>query len=322
MSSAASTTDTYPLTFPERPRTTAFWFAFALCAFVASFIPAFIGYAIWYVYAGWSTNGSLRIPGLVLFLYSCVEICFLLYLLFTATYIQQPSPPSDLTSEQCTALFMRVLQSGLAERYENVAPSNQGTNEENDDGDEIKVDVSVRVTRPGVADSPARSLDSTESSSSRYNLRQRTPRKIDPSYVYNIATPSKLSSVQHNALAAVDHSHGGASTSTQTPKQPSAQTTRRHSLSKELDTQMHSILSGERYTFSSDLSAARRSNRDATSAGDSRKTGHERLIDEERTTSGMESPDVRVTRLDRDDERAIEFRERLRSWSVNLRAKD
>jgi hypothetical protein len=34
--------ETYPLTFPERPRTTGFWLAFALCAFVASFIPAFM----------------------------------------------------------------------------------------------------------------------------------------------------------------------------------------------------------------------------------------------------------------------------------------
>jgi hypothetical protein len=34
--------ETYPLTFPERPRTTGFWIAFPLCAFVASFIPAFM----------------------------------------------------------------------------------------------------------------------------------------------------------------------------------------------------------------------------------------------------------------------------------------
>jgi hypothetical protein len=39
-------------------------------------------------------------------------------------------------------------------------------------------------------------------------------------------------------------------------------------------------------------------------------------MDEEQRTDGMESPDVNVTRLDGDDERAIEFRERLRSWLV------
>jgi hypothetical protein len=284
----------------------------------------------------------------VLFLYSCVEvrtsschdviswqlitsslskICFLLYLLFTSTYIQQPSPPSDLTSAQSTALFMRVLQSGLAERYEDV-PSSDPDSEEDDgdqDQDEVKVDVSVRQTRSGVGESPARSLGSIESSPAQYNLRQRTPRNKDPSYVYMTGTPTKTSTSRRNEtnpLSAVDNSHELASTSTPTPKRSSTssvQNTRRHSLSKDLDIQMHSILSGERYTFSSDLSAARRSHRGAVGPSDSRKTGYVRLLEEQKM-GGMESPDVKVTRLDRDDARAIEFGEKFRSWSVISRA--
>jgi hypothetical protein len=221
---------------------------------------------------------------------------------------------------------MRVLQSGLAERYEDVPPSIPDSDEEDAEADEVKVDVSVRVTRSGVGESPALWLDSTESSPSRCNLRQRTPRKQDPSYMYMAATPSKLSTrprTETNPLAAVDNRHETASTSTPKFKRSStssAQTTRRDLLSKDLNTRMHSILSGERYTFSSDLSAARRSHRGAAGASDSRKTGYARLLDEEQKMSGMESPDVKVTRLDRDDERAIEFRERFRSWSVISRA--
>jgi hypothetical protein len=216
---------------------------------------------------------------------------------------------------------MRVLQSGLAERYEDVPPSNPDT-DENDDDDEVKVDVSVRVTGSGVAASPARSSASKDSTPSRYNLRQRTPRTQDSSYVYMAATPSKPSTSRQNEtnpLAAVDKRHQAASTSTPKANRSytsAAQTNRRDSLSKDLDSQMHSILSGERYTFSSDLSVARRSHRSAVGISESGKTSYTRLMDEQQRTGGMESPDVKVTRLDRDDERAIEFRERLRSWLV------
>jgi hypothetical protein len=67
---------------------------------------------------------------------------------------------------------MRVLQSGLAERYQDAGSDG--------DGDDAEVEGSARWKRPAAGGS----VNSSEGSPSRYNLRQRTPRKLESTFVY------------------------------------------------------------------------------------------------------------------------------------------
>ena len=77
---------------------------------------------------------------------------------------------------------------------------------------------------------------------------------------------------------------------------------------------MRSILSGQGYTFASDMSAAAGSRKvlNANARGGQGKKSV--LANVKDGSGGMNSPKVRVTRLHRNDERAVDFRERLRLW--------
>ena len=177
---------------------------------------------------------------------------------------------------------MRVLQSGLGEKYNDVNDVKEEKEESEGEEEESEEERSTR--------------EDTEGSPSGYNLRRGTPRQPDPSIIYS--TPPK----DQPALPR--------------PRKnpPTALTVLRDSLYKDLSNQMHSILSGQGYTFPSDISAAARSMKvlNANARGGQGKKSVLAYVKE--CSGGMESPDVRVTRLHRDDERAVEFRESLRLW--------
>ncbi len=197
---------------------------------------------------------------------------------------------------------MRVLQSGLGEVYDVDAVKDEVEESENEEEEESEEERTSR--------------EETEGSPSGYNLRQRTPKKPDPSFVYS--PPPKQPDLPRSTSKKVtprkkaNPSNGGPNSPHKNA--PTTVTVRRDSLSKDLSNQMHSILSGQGYTFAADISAAARSRRVLKSSGRVRQGKRNVLEDLKEGDGGMESPDVRVTRLERDDERAVEFRERMRSW--------
>ncbi len=218
---------------------------------------------------------------------------------------------------------MRVLQSGLAgRRAERMHGAEGAPREDEDEGkdqgpgetDDIFGDAAIRDEKRSDRAS------TIESGGSPYNLRKRTARKEDAHYI--VSTPTRRPRKAAPASPAEPPSSSTAPRATRPAAPPlhrhatdAATQTRRDLLSAELSDQIRSILSGEGYTFASDMAASRRAGRKKTQT----RQDSLRATGEGEGGPGSISPDIRLSRLDRDDPRAIEFRERIRPWCVPRR---
>lgn len=240
----------------------------------------------------------------IAFLYASFETLFFLHQLYLIALIQTPSPRSRLTDRECRKLFLRVLQSGLGTHQAEALARGSAS-------------IEQKATAAAVADNASRKSSPLARDGHRNGLLggggggglgviPATPEEeAQVELTYRVDQRLRVEGEERTVRAMLD------STANADEDGDLGRRSRRQSQQESDDWNAALEGNNSREPRLEVPPLRRRSKQlDKVLGGSS---DHQDGDDNE-NADGVRSPHVWVTRLEEDDPKAIEFRERLRNW--------
>ncbi|KAI5455099.1 hypothetical protein NCC49_002370 [Naganishia albida] len=234
----------FPLQFRKRRKGLGYYIALGVVVLVFGTPWVCTGWLVAYAIWARKWKGLWGVGAFLGVLYATAEILFFLYLKYITSIIQRPAPPSNLTPDQCLAVFVKMLQTGMQD-----------------------------------AITPGASPTGKEPVPSAQDIQERLEDAL------SLAKTGQPDASHH-------HEHG----------KPSSRTR-----SKMRGVASRTTAVTDSASPSTSLGLRRRQGQSQTPTPLDIRFGN-------LESDGIQSPMVRLRRLEKDDPRAIEFREKMRNW--------